>query len=326
MLLLLPGLLTAAAVALVWGMNWFRRPQSYAGRHVLVTGGSTGIGQAAAEMLAKQGAHVSLVARSQPKLDAAQAQIQAAIGGGSTARVRTFSGDVTNAPDMQRVIRDAEAAQGPLYGLICSAGSSTPGRFMEQDVSVFSDTMQLNYMGTVNVLKAALPGLVQRGEGHVVLVASVMAVIGFTGYASYAPSKWAVRGLCDCLRNELAGSGVSISIAYPPDTDTPGYENEKSLMPEEGRAIQDLGGTTLFPAQQVASGIVNGSARGDYHLRGPDVGLNILVASMAGFSPRMYNWVLEVVLAPFMLLLTKLAIPLADRTVRRHRAAKSQPI
>ena len=45
---------------------------------------------------------------------------------------------------------------------------------------------------------------------------------------------------------------------------------------------------------QVASGIVNGSARGDYHLRGPDIGLNLLVASMAGFSPRMYNWVLEV--------------------------------
>jgi 3-dehydrosphinganine reductase len=112
---------------------------------------------------------------------------------------------------------------------------------MEQDVSVFSDMMQLNYMGTVHVLKAALPGLVQRGEGHVVLVASVMAVIGahqtlqwqdsgwwvgmmrhvlqvahptccsfldvsagFTGYASYAPSKWAVRGLCDCLRNEVS--------------------------------------------------------------------------------------------------------------------------
>ena len=108
------------------------------------------------------------------------------------------------------------------------------------------------------------------------------------------------------------------------------------LQPEEGRAIQDLGGTTLFPAQQascvaracglnagllslnfssltasdpsacntsavcclaqVAAGIVNGSARGDYHLRGPDVGLNLLVASMAGFSPRMYNWVLEVTL------------------------------
>ena len=69
---------------------------------VVITGGSTGIGQAAAEMLAKQGAHVSLVARSQPKLDAAEAQIQAAVGSGSTARARTFSGDVTNAPDVSK--------------------------------------------------------------------------------------------------------------------------------------------------------------------------------------------------------------------------------
>ena len=60
---------------------------------------------------------------------------------------------------------------------------------MEQDVSVFSDMMQLNYMGTVHVLKAALPGLVQRGEGHVVLVASVMAVIG-----AHSALQWQDRG------------------------------------------------------------------------------------------------------------------------------------
>jgi 3-dehydrosphinganine reductase len=55
---------------------------------------------------------------------------------------------------------------------------ASAGRFLEQDASVFSDTMQLNYMGTVNVLKAALPGMVRRGEGHIVVVASVMAIIG----------------------------------------------------------------------------------------------------------------------------------------------------
>jgi short-subunit dehydrogenase len=64
---------------------------------------------------------------------------------------------------------------------------------MEQDVSVFSDTMQLNYMGTVNVLKAALPGLVQRGEGHIVLVASVMAVIGALSALQWQDSRWWVR-------------------------------------------------------------------------------------------------------------------------------------
>lgn len=55
---------------------------------------------------------------------------------------------------------------------------ASAGKFLEQDAQVFHDTMQLNYMGTVNVLKAALPGMVQRGEGHIVVVASVMAIIG----------------------------------------------------------------------------------------------------------------------------------------------------
>lgn len=100
MLPLLPFVVTFAAVSLVWIMGLFRKPRSFAGKHVLVTGGSTGIGQAAAELLAKQGAHVSLVARSQPKLDAAKAQIEAALDGGSIARVDTFSADVTNAADV----------------------------------------------------------------------------------------------------------------------------------------------------------------------------------------------------------------------------------
>ena len=80
----------------------------------------------------------------------------------------------------------------------------------------------------------------------------------------------------------------------------------------------------LTPANawQVARCIVSGAARGDYHIRGPDVGLNILVASMAGFSPRVYNWCFEIVLAPLLVLLAKLAVPLADRIVRKHRAAE----
>jgi short-subunit dehydrogenase len=315
--------LTVAAALVAW-MGLFRKKGiSFKDRHVLITGGSTGIGQAVALELAKQGAHVSLVARSQAKLDAAKAQIAAASGTGAATRIHTFSADVTNVEDVRRMVSEAEAAQGPIFGLVSNAGSATPGRFLEQDAKVFGDTMQLNYMGTVNVLKAVLPLMVARKQGHVTVVGSVMSIIGFTGYASYAPSKWAVRGLCDCLRNELAGTGVGLSIAYPPDTDTPGYKIEKGLMPEEGRAISDLGGADLFTPEQVAKCIVKGAARGDYHIHGPDVGLNILVASMAGFTPRVYNWFFEIVLAPVLVLLPKLAVPLSDRIVRKHKAANA---
>ncbi len=74
---------------------------------------------------------------------------------------------------------------------------------MEQDLKIFEDTMQLNFFGTLRVLKAFLPGMVKKGLGQVVLVSSAAAVCGVAGYSSYAPSKAAVRSLADTLRNEV---------------------------------------------------------------------------------------------------------------------------
>lgn len=81
-----------------------------------------------------------------------------------------------------------------------SAGLASAGKFMEQDASVFSNTMDLNYMGTVNALKAALPGMVQRGEGHIVLVASVMAVIGVYHTSSSSRNTCGIQ-CCMVIRN-----------------------------------------------------------------------------------------------------------------------------
>ena len=64
------------------------------------------------------------------------------------------------------------------------------------------------------------------GSGQLVLVASAAALIGLYGYSSYAPSKFAVRGLAEALRSELAPEGIGVSVVYPPDTDTPGYREE----------------------------------------------------------------------------------------------------
>lgn len=97
-MLLLPLAVTLAVVLIVT-MGWFRRERSFAGKHVLITGGSTGIGLSIAQILAQQGASVTLVARSQSKLDAAKAQIEGATGSG-TARVHAASADVTKAADV----------------------------------------------------------------------------------------------------------------------------------------------------------------------------------------------------------------------------------
>eukprot|EP00879_Flechtneria_rotunda_P022800 GHRR01024080.1.p1 GENE.GHRR01024080.1~~GHRR01024080.1.p1 ORF type:complete len:117 (+),score=21.68 GHRR01024080.1:703-1053(+) len=91
---------------------------------------------------------------------------------------------------------------------------------------MFERQMQLNYLGSLHAAKAVYAGMVSRNSGHICFVASTMALMGLVGYSAYAPSKFAVRGLAECLRNEVQGTKVCVSIAYPADVNTPGYAKE----------------------------------------------------------------------------------------------------
>lgn len=141
--------------------------------------------------------------------------------------------------------------------------------------------------------------------------------IGFAGFSSYAPSKWAVRGLADCLRSELLSTGVSVHVAYPPDTDTPGYEKESATKPPECHAASRAAGDVLYSADVVAAKIVHGLAKGAYHLPSPDLGQNFLVAGMAGLSPRALCLPLDVLLAPVIAIAMRVFGWVIDRAARK---------
>ena len=210
-----------------------------AGQHVLITGGSAGIGLGLARLYVAAGCNVSLVARSKERLEEARQQLQALpVQAPQRGAVHAFSADVTDFaqasrspwppapflravppcatasptsldhpppphPQVQAAVQAATQLSGPVDVLICNAGSAKPGYFHAQGVEVFEQQMRLNYLGVVHTVKAAYDAMVARGSGHICLVASTMALMGFVGYSSYAPSKWAVRGLGDCLRNEV---------------------------------------------------------------------------------------------------------------------------
>ena len=95
-------------------------------------------------------------------------------------------------------------------------------------------------MGTLKSLKAVIPEMVERRRGHVIIVSSAVSAVSFLGYSSYAPTKHALRGLADALRNELLGLGIAVQIAYPPDTDTPGCKHENETKPPEVRPRDTL--------------------------------------------------------------------------------------
>jgi 3-dehydrosphinganine reductase len=259
-------------------------------KHVVITGGSTGIGLSIAKECVRRGARVTLMARSEDKLVKACQEINA-----KRVNAQYACADVTSRESLEKAFEKASAF-GPIDVLVTSAGSAKPGYFLEQDMSVFERSIKLNYLGTVNAAKLAASRMTERRSGHMIFVASAAAVVSFLGYSSYAPTKYALRGFADSLRNELRGFGVRISIAYPPDTDTPGFKKENETKPKETLAISP---PTVYSSVVVAQNIVDGMEMGDYHLGSPDLVQNLLVSAMSGVSPRAYP-MLELAISPLL--------------------------
>jgi 3-dehydrosphinganine reductase len=222
-----------------------------AGQHVLITGGSSGVGLAIARQCAAGGARVSLVARDESRLAAAKASLASAAG-----PVFTASADVSDKAAILAAIRAAEQAQGPVDVLVTSAGTARPGYFEEVPLAEFERSMAVNYLGTVYAVRAVVAGMRERRRGSIVLLSSGVGLVGIPGYSPYAPTKFAVRGLAETLRVELGRFGIHVLVVYPPDTDTPQLEEEAVTKPAETVAITAGGG--LWSADDVARATLAG--------------------------------------------------------------------
>jgi 3-dehydrosphinganine reductase len=229
--------------------------------HALVTGGSSGIGKATARLLARRGMDVSIVARTESTLIGATEEIEAARAG-PEQRVLAFSADVSVRAQAEGAVADAERELGPIDILVTSAGMAHPGYFRELPVEIFERTMQVNYFGTLYPIRAALPAMLARRSGHIVLISSGAGLIGIYGYTPYSPTKFALRGLAESLRGELAPAGIHLSIVYPPDTDTPQLEQESRTKPEETQRI--TGTAKTWSADGVARQIIAGIDKGRF--------------------------------------------------------------
>ncbi|MET0627127.1 MAG: SDR family oxidoreductase [Acidimicrobiia bacterium] len=228
-----------------------------AGAHAFVTGGSSGIGLAAAKLLTVRGAAVTVLARDLTRLEAALIEIRAAADRQVT--VGAVAADVADRAAVDAAIATAVGERGPVDIVITAAGGAHPGYFEQLDDDVFRAQMDVDYFGTLNVLRAVVPSMIERRRGHLVTVASTAALIGVFGYTAYAPAKYAVRGLTETLRPELAPHGITVACAYPPDTDTPGLARENETKPEETVRIS----AAIKPrdADVVAGAIVRGIER-----------------------------------------------------------------
>jgi 3-dehydrosphinganine reductase len=225
--------------------------------HVLVTGGSSGIGLALARRALDRGARVSIVARGSERLARAVDSLEAHVG--DPTRVCAEPADVTDRESFEAALALLIAQLGPVDVLVTNAGAAHPGHFEELAPEVFTAQMSLNYFGTLYPIQAIVPSMMERGRGHLMLVSSAAGLVGVFGYSAYAPTKFAVRGLAETLRAELKPHGIIVGCAFPSDTDTPGLEAEHATKPEATKRISAT--VKVRSADEVARAIVAGIER-----------------------------------------------------------------
>jgi 3-dehydrosphinganine reductase len=242
----------------------------------LITGGSSGIGLAMARIFVSAGRPVAIMARDGVRLLEAEALLS---GGHHSRQVLGIKGDVSDPHDVQRAVDATVDAFGPLGIAVANAGIARPGHFIEQPLEDHERQMRTNYFGSLNLARAAVPTF--GPNGRLVFVASGAALIGIHGYAAYAPSKFAVRGLAEVLRVELAARSVSVTVAFPPDTDTPQLAEEGKTKPASTKRFTE--GSGIFSADQVAGDIVRAALNGQFQVTtGTAVGILMRLQDLLG--------------------------------------------
>lgn len=292
------------------------------GKHVFITGGSSGIGLATAKKYAKAGAKVSIIARDAKKLARAKLEIEA-VRKHADFPVFMQSCDVVDFEEVKKAVEAANSFHKRATDhVICSAGIVEPGYFMEQYVAGFWRSMDINYFGCIHVVHAALPAMIKQRDteggnegGQIVLVGSAFSLMACIGSAQYSSSKYAVRGLAESLRNELKLYDIRVSAFYPGNVDTPMLEHELALTPPETKTIEGVS-TPLSP-EAAAQTMINGIAKGHFSIT-TDPLVYLLRILSNGVTPR-HNTVLETAALPLVIVVQFVFLIFMDAVVDYSR-------
>jgi short-subunit dehydrogenase len=218
---------------------------------VVITGASAGIGRAIAYRLARDGARVVVSARRADRLGEVVRDIESR-GGQALAVVA----DVTREEAVQRLVRVTIERFERLDVMICNAGFGVEGSADDVTSEHMQKLIDVNYMGTFYGARAALPVFRQQGSGHLIFVSSIVGKRGVPHLGAYTATKFAQVGLAECLRSELVGSKIHVSVVLPVSTET---EFMDVMLKESGVASRARG------PRQTAEDVADAVARGIAH-------------------------------------------------------------
>jgi len=250
------GLLAARA------MRRRRRRWNLAGRNVLITGGSRGLGLVIARQLVAEGAGVAICGRDEATLERARQELSASGG-----RVRAMACDVSRQDEVERLVARVTSELGQIDALVNNAGTIIVGPAETMDIEDFRTAMEINFWGPLYAILAVLPQMRRRRAGRIVNVASIGGKISVPHLLPYSASKFALVGLSEGLRAELAREGIQVSTICPGlmRTGSPRHALFKGHHRAEYAwfSISDSLPFTSISAEEAAAEIVDALRRGD---------------------------------------------------------------
>lgn len=263
--------------------------QPFKDKLAIIMGGSQGIGKAIAKEIAQLGGNICIIARTVETLKNAVKEIES-VKANDDQKINMISCDATDMDKLKPLIDDFIKDHGIPYYLINSIGQAYPNYIQKMTPDDYRKAMEINFMGMVVPVLCLLPHLIEKSTkiqeevgvdewknnwyGHIVNISSEAGFLGLMGYTTYCPTKFAMVGFSECIRNELKPYHIRISVVYPIDTKTPGYELENKTKPEELKTITAIAG--LMEPDVVAEKIVKKFLKNKF---------NIFLGS-AGF----HNW------------------------------------
>lgn len=247
------------------------------GKTVLLTGASRGIGPFIARALAEKGATIVGVARDRARLDAACGELRA-----SGAKCFGIAWDLRDCEALPGLVAEIEAAAGPIEIAINNAAIERYRAFQDYTLQDLQAVIAVNLLAAMELSRLLIPGMLQRGSGHIVNMASTAAKKGHPFDSAYSASKAGLLMWGDAIRQELAGSGVEVSVICP------GYVEQSGMLADTGVPAPKLAGTSTpaAVAAAVVRAILDNRAEVVVNKDALSVGISKLLFAAWQFSPR----------------------------------------
>lgn len=244
-------------------------------RPIAITGASSGIGRATAVACARAGMLVAAMARRRDMLEEVVGEITS-LGGRATA----FAGSVDDPDACRHFIEHAERELGPLYAVFANAGYGFEKPTWSTPEAELRRIFEVNFWGSLNTIRPALPGMIERGRGHVLFCSSCLSKIGLPGYGAYCATKASQDHFGRAMRHELGASGVAVSTVYPIGTRTEFFDTARAHSGGEPRLLDHRNDRFMQPPERVANAVVRRLRKG----RGGEVWTSLTVRTAMAVS------------------------------------------